>query len=202
MHRDVRLELALQIGALDGSSEKNPRLALGPVQLGRHDEFRFRERLRFGKAGSAAVRQQVSSRRIARTADAVRVGERNQKTGEILRPGCRIRATQDAPPVRGTARRLAQCPGVDGQAGRQRGGRRSRATRQDAHAQPQIHIACARSGAQQVALAQDRRKVAGEARHAEFAPLGEHVREPRMRAEARQLTAVSRDEVVLVDRLQ
>jgi hypothetical protein len=60
VHDDLRREMPLDRRA-DRERRENPRLALRAVELGRHDEFRFRERLRLAEAGAAAVRQQVAS---------------------------------------------------------------------------------------------------------------------------------------------
>ena len=150
----------------NGRGQKYSRLALCAVELGCHDEFRLRERLRFGKARTAAIRQQIAAAIAAALRDPIRIGPRQQDSGGMVRIG-RI------PESRG--RSLCHCRKCAAPAsGREHPpnarGQVALVAAQHRNPEPQIGVARVWAGAQDVALAQDRGELAGEALGAECAP--------------------------------
>ena len=183
---DLRGEMLLEIRERHGGGKKNPRLALGAVQFRRDDEFRFRQRLRFAKARAAAVRQQVSAAVAARPADAIRIGPAPDRSrshscgsGESAVPRATRSRCQCAELRAAWLRARASTVMPGGQVPHIAAQHAPRAAADPRRAR--------RRGAQDVALAQDGREVAGEARRAVLARLDQHMREPRMRPKLRQV---------------
>ncbi len=103
--------------------------------------------------------------------------------------GIALSACEVALPVFGAALCLGLGAGVHRNAGGHLLGRAA----QHRDPQPQVRVARARGGAQNVAFAQDRRQIAGQMRGAQAARFDQHVRNPRMHAEFLEHAAMRRD---------
>ena len=106
LRRSAPRSAARRSRALDRRGEKDARLAVRAIQLGRHDEFRFGERLRLAEARAAAIREQVSAAvvrahgrsgpgrpaRSARPVHCMRIRGRRAAPRELALPVSELRA--------------------------------------------------------------------------------------------------------------
>ena len=191
--------MLFDVGERQRSGEKYPGLPIGAVELGRHDELGFGQRLRFAKACAAAIRQQVPAALASRTPDPVRVSPRQQYSGGVMRVGRVGAAACDvALPLAGTALRLRDGAAVHGDPRRQV----AHVAAQHGDPQPQVGVARAGACTQNIAFAQDGGQVARKTRRAELARLDEHVSQSRVQSELRQCAAVGSDARGGIDGLQ